>query len=360
MGGCGSGEVVVKDSVSKKIEGELDNLATTLNQQVKILLLGPGESGKSTVFKQMKIIQDEGGFSDEEKASFRDQIYNNCVSQMRTIIEAVINLRTPLSRKESLDYAQQIMKVTRDVTWTKELGNMIKALWADPGIQEVYQKRGKLYQLNDTANYFLDNIDRINEENYLPNESDVLRVRVRSTGIEEAEFVFDKKMFRVIDVGGQRSERRKWIHCFDGVTAVLFCASLADYDLPLREDPRQNRLSEAIMLFTEVSNQETFQTKTLIFFLNKTDLLKEKLASVPLQNWQPEYIPPTSDKQEDHFTAASEFIKGLFIKNIDPSKRQMKTVFVHFTCALDTDDIEVVIKAVRTRLLQDLLENFGF
>jgi len=335
-------------------------LATSLHQQVKILLLGPRESGKSTVFKQMKIIQDEGGFSDEEKASFRDQIYNNCVSQMRTIIEAVINLRTPLAKKESLDFAQQIMKVTRDVTWTQELGNMIKVLWADPGIQEVYQKRGKLYQLNDTANYFLDNIDRINTDGYLPNQDDVLRVRVRSTGIEEAEFKFDKKMFKVIDVGGQRSERRKWIHCFDGVTAVLFCASLADYDLPLREDPRQNRLSEAIMLFTEVSNQETFQTKTLIFFLNKTDLLEEKLPDHPLQNWQPDYVPPPSATPEKLFETASEFIKALFMNQIDPVKRNMKTVFVHYTCALDTQNIEIVIKAVRTKLLQDLLENFGF
>jgi len=237
---------------------------------------------------------------------------------------------------------------------------MIKALWADPGIQEVYQKRGKLYQLNDTADYFLDNIDRINQEGYMPTEYDVLRVRVRSTGIEEAEFKFDKKMFKVIDVGGQRSERRKWIHCFEGVTAVLFCASLADYDLPLREDPRQNRLSEAVMLFTEVSSQETFRSKTLIFFLNKSDLLKDKLPQHPLEQWQPEYTPPSSSNPEEHYEAASDFIKSLFLKQIDPAKRNLKSVIVHFTCALDTRSIEIIIKAVKNRLLQDLLDTIGF
>jgi len=185
-------------------------------------------------------------------------------------------------------------------------------------------------------------------------------VRVRSTGIEEAEFKFDKKVFRVIDVGGQRSERRKWIHCFDGVTAVLFCASLADYNLPLREDPRQNRLSEAVLLFTEVSNQETFQAKTLIFFLNKTDLLKEKLPAHPLEQWQTDYKPPISNQSEDHYKAALEFIKELFIAQINPERREMKTVFVHFTCALNTEHIEIVIKAVRGRLMQDVLVTFGF
>lgn len=46
----------------------------------------------------------------------------------------------------------------------------------------------------------------------------------------------------MLDVGGQRSERRKWIHCFDGVTVVLFCASLSEYDQVLREDMTQVRM----------------------------------------------------------------------------------------------------------------------
>lgn len=41
---------------------------------------------------------------------------------------------------------------------------------------------------------------------------------------------------RMFDVGGQRSERKKWIHCFEGVTAIIFCVALSDYDLVLAED----------------------------------------------------------------------------------------------------------------------------
>lgn len=42
-------------------------------------------------------------------------------------------------------------------------------------------------------------------------------------------------------MGGQRSERKKWIHCFEGVTAIVFCVSLSAYDLVLAEDEEMVR-----------------------------------------------------------------------------------------------------------------------
>jgi len=41
---------------------------------------------------------------------------------------------------------------------------------------------------------------------------------------------------RLCDIGGQRSERKKWIHCFEGVTAIIFLVALSEYDLCLAED----------------------------------------------------------------------------------------------------------------------------
>lgn len=40
---------------------------------------------------------------------------------------------------------------------------------------------------------------------------------------------------RIVDVGGQKSERRKWIHCFENVTSLIFLASLSEYDQVLEE-----------------------------------------------------------------------------------------------------------------------------
>src|ERR1700722_5784610 len=92
---------------------------------------------------------------------------------------------------------------------------------------------------------FFDNIERFMSPSYIPTQADVLGARVRSTGIEEAEFKFEDISFRMVDVGGQRSERRKWIHCFDSVTAVIFCVAMSEYDQTLREDDTQNRMKKS-------------------------------------------------------------------------------------------------------------------
>jgi len=267
-------------------------------------------------------------------------------------VEAAIALQQPFEKKESLEHAQALMKLTRETQWSVEMAKMIQALWSDKGIQDLYTKRGREYQLNDTADYFFNNIDRFMDTAFLPTFDDILRVRVRSTGIEEAVFTFDKRTFRFVDVGGQRAERRKWVHCFDGVAAVLYCACLSGYDLPLREDPRQNRMAEALMLFQEIVNSDNFKNRGIIFFLNKTDLSTEKLKTSPLSNIFPTF------KDSTDFAKACSFVKDVFLERIDTSNRDMNSIFTHFTCALDTKNMAFVVKAVRRRLLDEIVAEF--
>jgi len=211
----------------------------------------------------------------------------------------------------------------------------------------VYELRGQKYQLNDTADYFFENVDRISTEDYVPSSDDVLRARIRSTGIEEAEFAFEKLTFTMVDVGGQRSERRKWIHCFDNVTAILFCAALSEYDQTLREDNSQNRMAEAMLLFDEVSNSIHLSKNTIILFLNKTDLFDIKIKRVPLSICFPEFT--SSDPEE-----AKLYIRDRFLE-----RAQSQDIYTHFTCALNTKNIQVVITAVRDKLLKSDFKELG-
>lgn len=112
-------------------------------------------------------------------------------------------------------------------------------------------------------------MDRITAASYVPTLQDVLRVRVPTTGIIEYPFDLSKVIFRynrqnikkqlksgrqkavrdgwdgvvlrMVDVGGQRSERRKWIHCFDSVTSIIFLAAVSEYDQVLYESENEVR-----------------------------------------------------------------------------------------------------------------------
>jgi guanine nucleotide-binding protein subunit alpha len=71
---------------------------------------------------------------------------------------------------------------------------------------------------------------------YIPNDQDILRSRFKTTGIVEMTFDLGSYMCLMVDVGGQRSERRKWIHCFENVNCLLFMVAISGYDQCLLED----------------------------------------------------------------------------------------------------------------------------
>ncbi|KAM3589578.1 Guanine nucleotide-binding protein alpha-2 subunit [Umbelopsis sp. WA50703] len=93
----------------------------------------------------------------------------------------------------------------------------------------------------------------------------------------------------MFDVGGQRSERKKWIHCFESVTSIIFCVALSEYDQVLLEASGQNRMLESLVLFESVINSRWFLRSSIIFFLNKVDVFKVKIARIPLERYFNDY-----------------------------------------------------------------------
>jgi len=140
-----------------------------------------------------------------------------------------------------------------------------------------------------TVRSYFDSIGRIAQPDYLPNDQDVLRSRVKTTGITETTFIIGDLTYRMFDVGGQRSERKKWIHCFENVTTILFLVAISEYDQLLFEDETVNRMQEALTLFDSICNSRWFIKTSIILFLNKIDRFKEKLPVSPMKNYFPDY-----------------------------------------------------------------------
>jgi len=126
------------------------------------------------------------------------------------------------------------------------------------------------FYLMDSASYFFAEVKRIGSPNYVPSEADVLRARAKTTAITETRFKMGDLSIHMFDVGGQRSERMKWIHCFESVTSIIFCTALSEYDQVLLEDQKQNRMTDSLLLFESVINSRC------------------KLSKVPLEKYFPE------------------------------------------------------------------------
>ncbi|GFT58606.1 guanine nucleotide-binding protein G(o) subunit alpha [Trichonephila clavipes] len=233
--------------------------------------------------------------------------------------------------------------------FSEELTMAMKRLWADTGVQECFGRSNE-YQLNDSAKYFLDDLDRLCQKDYMPTEQDILRTRVKTTGIVEVHFSFKNLNFKLFDVGGQRSERKKWIHCFEDVTAIIFCVAMSEYDQVLHEDETTNRMQESLKLFDSICNNKWFTDTSIILFLNKKDLFEEKIRKSPLTICFPEY----TGAQE--YGEAAAYIQAQFeAKN----KSTTKEIYCHMTCATDTTNIQFVFDAVTDVIIANNLRGCG-
>ena len=319
---------------------------------IKILLLGANESGKSTIVKQMKIIHGDG-YSQQELVNFTPVIYSNVTVSMWLVVNVTDMLGIAFANPVNQDHAQTINSLytstTSLSTLPREAVNAFEALWADGGFQECF-RRGYEYQLNDSAPYYFENLPRLLAPGYVPNEQDALRSRVVTIGITETAFQVRTRICRMVEVGGSRSEQRKWIHCFDDARAVLFVCALNGYDMTLFEDGPTNRLKESLNLFQAICNNRFFLETDIILFLNKLDLFRDKIQNSDrhLRLHFPQYTGPDRDVD-----SAAHFIRNEFIEcNLNKSK----IMYAHFTTATDTSNIKFVFQDVLETILMHSLD----
>ncbi|KAF8965653.1 heterotrimeric G protein alpha subunit B [Flammula alnicola] len=298
-----------------EIESQLKRDRLMAKNEIKMLLLGAGESGKSTVLKQMKLIH-HGGYNDSERDSHH-----------------------PLPPPQ----------IEADIL-PRDVADAVRSLWRDAAVQEAV-RRSREFQLNDSAVYYFNSIDRMASPSYMPTDQDILRSRVKTTGITETTFKVGELTYKLFDVGGQRSERKKWIHCFENVTALVFLVSLSEYDQMLYEDESVNRMQEALTLFDSICNSRWFVKTSIILFLNKIDLFAEKLPRSPLEDYFPDY------QGGNNYDAACDYLLHRFV-SLNQSAAT-KQIYAHYTCATDTQQIKFVLSAIQDILLQLHLRECG-
>jgi len=229
---------------------------------------------------------------------------------------------------------------------SEQLASHVTVLWNECSpIRRMYEHRNKICVPDSTA-YFVKEIDRISQSNYSPSNDDIIRVRYRTAGMTEKEFRIQDAIFKVHDVGGQRSERKKWIHLFDGVTAILFVVSLTCYDeVPFEEVSdldadlsTANNMIESVQVFQDTLAFRCFEKTGVILFFNKSDLMEEKVRRVPITVAFPKY------RGAQEYKPSVQYIQDYFMNLNKNPEREM---FAHVTTATDAANVEKVFNDVQ-------------
>ncbi|KAH9859156.1 G-protein alpha subunit [Lenzites betulinus] len=441
--------VRVSNAIDEELRREREVLRRRRTKDVKVMLLGQAESGKSTLQKQFQLYYSSKTL-DDERPSWRPIVYFNILKAIRMILDeldwqyglgASGDLPTlPLapSTSDTSGSGSHSGSSTRsqpDPTWFPELALLrskllplvasedalaaelsggisvsggrtgvyvrsgwqalisgarawplsdnyrttmtarqsavanivattlaavqdeIALLWWHPGVQSLL--KGNKLRLEEYAAFFLANIRRIAQAEYLPSNEDILHVRLQTIGVTEHAFDINlggtQYNWLLYDVGGARGQRHAWVPYFDDATAIIFLAPISAFDQYLEEDPRTNRIDDSLQLFTQICTNKLLSNAALVLMLNKTDLLRQKLqAGIKVRKFISSYGDRPNSYEE-----VSEYFRAHFIQVHRRKDISHRPLYLHFTSMLDIKATQSIIINVGEAIMRQHLTKIG-
>jgi len=314
------------------------------------LLLGTGDSGKSTFARQLANMN--GMMSAAHIATFVPDLRQNALQGAQQMLDAAGQWDVPLT-PDLVKLRDRLME-SNDLT--VELAQAINGFLKNPTLMELLNTRGDQMQLQggtEGVKYYFTHAQRFAASDFSPTFEDVLKARRKTSGVIETVFEYENISFTLVDVGGQRSERKKWLHCFSTVTAVIYLTAINEYDMLLEEDANTNRLVESLKLWKALTSSEFFIKTPFILFLNKSDLFKQKLEKVLLsevfQEWD-DYANTPGVSQLEPFEQGWRFLAKLYEKHFAGT-----SFYAHVTCAIDPKSCTKVWASVQGEMVRRAL-----
>ena len=311
-----------------------------------LLLLGNCSSGKTTLIKQLKNVSGKG-FSEDVRKKYVDVVHHCVQVSIKALLSGMAKLPITYSNPNNDEIWKRFVSSSTDDPCSMEINtsdySMVLQLWRDSSLC----RHRREFQLPESANYFLDNLDRIQRNDYIPSVEDILRTYEPTSGVEEHAMMIGSRPYRLVDVGRKcLDSQRKWIHLFNGcaVSAVLFMVDISEYDKTLftldGDNSTVNSLEHNRILFQKLSHYqyENFKNSVFIVLFNKEDIFDDKIRYSHLADHFPLYTGPKQDTVK-----AKNFIRDMFI---DSMPDEHNHITIHFISSIDSNSAREVCKAV--------------
>ncbi|GJE93719.1 G-alpha-domain-containing protein [Phanerochaete sordida] len=228
------------------------------------------------------------------------------------------------------------------------------ALWNDRTVRDILRKRK--IRLEESPGFFLNDLERLTSVHYCPSDDDVFRARLKTIGVCEYKFEMESGFesgteWRIIDVGGSRSQRPTWVPFFDDVDAIIFLAPISAFDQTLVEDKSVNRLEDSVLLWKAVCQNKLLAKVELILFMNKCDILDQKLRS---GTRLAKYLRSFGDRPND-LDSAQKFFRSKFSFIHREHSPQPRKFHGYFTSVTDTSTTSGILASVRDMVMREHL-----
>ena len=318
-------------------------------REINIVTVGTGGTGKSTLVKQFRLLFGVA-YNMTERKSWAQRIRLNMLNDAHHVLQAASN-RPGFAGVPVVDKTLVMRLFSAQTAPVNEQVRVLKVAYAIEGVCTFMMEF--IQDLSPQAKYFWGHAKRILDVDYVANDQDIIYCPSSTLGVTTFEFETPESTYHIVDCGGQRSQRKKWLHFFSAATAVLFVASLDDFWHCLAEAEDRNALHESIDTFDETINSPGVRSRTVILFLNKKDLLPASLEMYDFTKYFPQYKGDPKDWEK-----VANYIKGLFLARNKTAKRR-RPVHVQFTCAGDTEQVKGITESIRNSLTQDIVADSG-
>jgi guanine nucleotide-binding protein G(i) subunit alpha len=339
----------------------IEIIESTEKKNNKFILVGTEESGKTSVFKQLKKFYQDDPYTEKELLLYKNVIYSNVFLSTRILLNDCVekNPKDPFDDPENLKNVEVIAEIDGlsilldgQKYYSTEIHKMIGELWKENLLIEKFQNHSEDFHIFDNLQYFLDRLEMLTPPDYIPSMDDILHCRRKTSGFMRLNFTDDNVDFCISDLGGSRSSRKSWIKSnyynflnlgFPGITGIVFVASLSEFNQKCTDDDVTNRMLESMKVFEELTSNYNFKEIPILLLLNKYDIFTQKICKKDLSCVFPEYI---GGKDVD---AALKFIKEKYQQLVKENPERLQLQVIN---AMDEDSVMKAFKSFQNQIME--------